>query len=119
MQAIKAFNEAKSHNGPSIIIAYTPCISHGIEGGLQNSVEMEKLAEHCGYSPIFRRNPDNDTFVLDSKNVDFDLYEEFLHKQVRYKMLYKLNKDSADELLKANKEDAINRYNYYKSIEKN
>lgn len=117
MQAIKAFNEAKSHNGPSIIIAYTPCISHGIEGGLQNSIIMEKMATECGYFPIFRRNPDNDTFTMDSKSVNFDLYEEFLNKQTRYKMLFKINNEHAEELLKENKENAIRKYNYYLSLE--
>ena len=119
MQTIKALNEAKKHKGPSIVIAYTPCISHGIEGGMQNSIEMEKLATNCGYFPIFRRNPDDDSFILDSKDVNFDLYEEFLSKQLRYKMLYKINSEFAEKLLIENKENAIKKFNYYKNMEKN
>ena len=118
MQVIKAFNEAKNHNGPSIVIAYTPCISHGIEGGMQNSVAMEKEAVNCGYYPIFRRNPDNNTFILDSKNPDFDKYSEFLNKQTRFKMLYKLNSEHANELIEDNKKNAIERFEFYKSLEK-
>ncbi len=117
MQAIKAFNEAKNHIGPSIIIAYCPCISHGIEGGMVNSSIMEKAAVMSGYFPIFRRNPDTNTFTFDSKNIDFDLYEDFLYKQIRYKMLYKVNKEHAEELIKENKEFAMKRVEYYKSLE--
>lgn len=118
MQVIKAFNEAKNHKGPSIIIAYTPCISHGIEGGMVNSVEMEKEAVNCGFYPIFRRNPDDNTFTLDNKNPNFDLYEEFLNKQTRFKMLYKLNSEHANELIEDNKKNAIERFEFYKSLEK-
>ncbi|MCI9586074.1 MAG: pyruvate:ferredoxin (flavodoxin) oxidoreductase, partial [Bacilli bacterium] len=69
MQVIKAFEEASKHKGPSIIIAYTPCISHGIKGGMKESVNMEALATKCGYFPTFRYN--DGVFVLDSKNPDF------------------------------------------------
>ena len=113
MQLIKAFNEANSYNGPAIIIAYAPCISHGIKGGMVNSINMEKEAVKCGYFPIFRRNPLT-KFSLDC-NPDFNLYEEFLTKQTRYTMLDKLNKE-ADELLKLNKENAIKTYEYYKKL---
>lgn len=113
MQLIKAFNEANSYNGPAIIIAYAPCISHGIKGGMVNSIDMEKEAVKCGYFPIFRRNPLS-KFSLDC-NPDFNLYDEFLLKQTRYTMLDKLNKE-ADELLKSNKENAIKTYEYYKKL---
>ena len=118
MQVIKAFNEASNHNGPSIIIAYTPCISHGIKGGMENSFEQEKLATSCGYFPTFRYNPSDDKFTLDSKKVDFDKYEEFLSSETRYSNLKKINKEEADRLLEENKNEAIRRYNYYKSLEK-
>lgn len=114
MQTIKAFKEANLHNGPSIIIAYAPCISHGIKGGMINSLDMEKEAVECGYFPLFRNNPTT-KFSLDSK-ANFDLYDEFLMKQSRYNVLTKIN-DNFEEILKENKEDAINRYNYYKSLE--
>ena len=113
MQLIKAFNEANSYNGPAIIIAYAPCISHGIKGGMVNSIDMEKEAVKCGYFPIFRRNPLS-KFSLDC-NPDFNLYDEFLLKQTRYTMLDKVNKE-ADELLKLNKENAIKTYEYYKKL---
>ncbi len=116
MQLIKALKEAVEHNGPSIVIAYTPCISHGIKGGMENSVEMEKMATASGYYPIFRYNPDTNIFTLDSKNVDFDLYEEFLMKQTRYAMLNAINPNHAKELLANQKEEAIKRYEYYKIL---
>lgn len=117
-QLLKAFNEAINYDGPAIILAYTPCIEHGIEGGLINSVEMEKLATNSGYYPIFRFNPATNVFTLDSKNVNFDLYEDFLNKQTRYAMLKKVNPEKAEILIKENKEDAIRRFEYYKSLEK-
>ena len=119
MQVIKSFIEAKEHKGPSIIIAYCPCISHGIEGGLENSIEMEKLAVKCGYFLTFRRNPSANTFIMDSKNPDFSLYEEFLNKQIRYKMLYKINSTHASKLIQENKEDAMKKYEYYVKEETN
>ena len=113
MQLIKALKEANEYNGPSIVIAYAPCISHGIEGGMINSLDMEKEAVACGYFPIFRRHP-NSGFSLDC-NPNFELYEEFLNKQTRYNILSKIN-DEADILLKQNKKEAIERFEYYKSL---
>lgn len=113
MQVIKAFDEANKHNGPSIIIAYTPCISHGIKGGMGQSVNMEALATKCGYFPTFRYDGQ---FTLDSKNPDFNLYDEFLNKQSRYTMLKGVNPEKAKELLEENKENAIKRFEYYKNL---
>ena len=115
MQTIKVLKEAGEHNGPSIVIAHCPCISHGIKGGMSNSVNMEKLAVECGYFLTFRRNPSTG-FTLDSKNIDFDKYDEFLNMQTRYSMLSKANKEEAEYLLKQNKEDAKERFEYYNSI---
>ncbi len=117
-QLIKAFKEAANHKGPSIIIAYTPCIAHGIKGGLKNSVENEKLATKCGYFPIFRYNPTTEIFSLDSKEVDFSLYDEFLQSQTRYSMLKVLNPEYGDELLKASKANSMKSFEYYKSLVK-
>ncbi len=78
LQVIKAFKEAESYKGPSIIIAYAPCISHGIKGGMENSIEMQKMAVKCGYFLTFRYSPETGHLTLDSSNVDFDLYDEFL-----------------------------------------
>ena len=102
MQTIKAFKEAEAHQGPSIIIAYSPCIEHGIKGGLINSIEMERMATGCGYHPIFRYNPDTTTFTLDSKDIDESRYDEFLSNEVRYRSLKLKNKECADELLQLN-----------------
>lgn len=117
MQLIKALKEAVEHKGPSIVIAYTPCISHGIKGGMENSVEMEKMATMSGYFPIFRYLPETDTFHLDSKNVDFSLYEDFLMRQTRYAMLEAINPKHAKELLENQKEEAMKRYEYYRALE--
>ncbi len=114
LQVLKAFKEAENYKGPSIIIAYAPCISHGIKGGMENSVEMQKMAVKCGYFPIFRYNPVVQQLTLDSKNVDFDLYEEFLLLQTRYSALDKVNKENAKKLLDENKSDAIKRFEFYK-----
>lgn len=116
MQLIRTFNEAASYNGPSIIIAYTPCIAHGIKGGMSNSLENEKDATKSGYFPIFRYNPITEEFMLDSKNVDFDLYEDFLNTQTRYTMLKKINPEQAEELLEQQKKDSMKKYNYYKKL---
>ena len=117
MQVIKAFKEANEYNGPAIIIAYTPCISHGIKGGMENSIEIEKLATKCGYFPTFRYHPETG-FILDSKDVDFELYDEFLNSQTRYSMLKVINKESAERLLTENKDNAKRTYSYYESLQK-
>ncbi len=114
MQVIKAFKEADMHDGPAIIIAYTPCIAHGISCGMSGSVSMEALASKCGYFPTFRY--DGKKFTLDSKNPDFDLYDEFLAKQRRFSSLKSMDEERASRLLLANKEDAIKRFEYYKSL---
>lgn len=118
MQAIKAFKEAEAFNGPSIIIAYSPCIAHGIKGGLTNSINNQNLAVTSGYFPIFRYNAQTEKFILDSKKVDFNLYETFLESEKRFSMLKIINRENAEELLKINKEQAIKTYEYYKSLEK-
>ncbi len=117
-QLLKAFNEASNYHGPSIIIAYTPCISHGIKGGLENSIDHEKMATKSGYYPIFRYNPDEAKFHLDSAEVDFSLYDDFLNSQTRYQMLKVVNPIKSEALLKANKENAMAKYAYYQSLVK-
>jgi len=115
-QTIKAMIEAKNHNGPSLIIAYSPCIAHGVINGL-DSIEEEKKATNCGYFPIFRYNPENEVLTLDSEP-DFSKYFEFILGEDRYRVLKKVNSNEYKELLEKNKEEAINRYNYYKSLTK-
>lgn len=116
MQYLKVLKEAKEYRGPSIIIAYAPCIAHGIKGGLENTLEMEKMATQCGYFPIFHYNPTEKKFYLDSKNVDFSLYQDFLLRQTRYAMLNVVNKEHAETLLKENEENAKARFAYYQKL---
>ena len=84
-QAIKVLQEAESYNGPSIIIAYAPCIAQGIIKGMKNSIEEEKEATRSGYFPIFHYNPDTKEFKMDSKS-DFTRYEEFILGEDRRKL---------------------------------
>ena len=118
-QVINAFKEAKEYNGPSIIIAYAPCIEHGLKNGMGTSEQETKEATLSGYFPIFRYNPIDKKFTLDSKS-DFDKYEDFLMSETRYKVLEKTNPFEKDMLIEKNKEEAINRYEFYKNkMEKN
>jgi len=115
-QYLKALQEANNHNGPSIIIAYAPCIEHGIKKGMEHSLDDANLASQCGYFLTFRYNPDTKVFTLDSKNIDFDKYDEFLSNENRYANLKKVNPDSAQELLDMQKEWAKGRYDYYSKL---
>ena len=117
-QAIKAINEAKNHNGPSLIIAYAPCINHGIKGGMGNSMKEEELAVKSGYFPIFRYNSVTKEFNLDFKEPNFNLYGEFLANETRYKMISSVNLEMAKELLEDNLNSAKERFEYYKSLDK-
>ena len=116
MQTIKAFKEAEEHNGPSIIIAYSPCIEQGIKGGMSNSTSEQKLVVECGYTTLMRYNPLEDKLYIDSREPDFDKYEQFLNNEVRYNSLVKKNPEVAKEILALNKKEAIKRYNYYKKL---
>ena len=113
-QAIKVLKEAEAYNGPSIVIAYAPCIAQGIIKGMKNSINEEKSATEVGYFPLFHYNPSSLEFKMDSK-ADFSKYEEFILGEDRYRSLKKLNKN-AKELLDRNKENAIKRYKYYESL---
>ena len=113
MQAIKAFNEAEAHNGPAIIIAYSPCIEHGIKTGMTYSCEEQKLAVECGYTILMRY--DGETHI-DSKEPNFDKYETFLDNEVRFNALKIKDKDLANKVLEEQQENAIKRYKYYKKI---
>jgi len=115
-QYIKAVKEAEEYQGPSIIICYSPCIAHGIKGGMGNSIDEEKMATKCGYFPLFRYNPTTKEFNLDSKDVDFELYNKFLMNENRFKMLSVVNKNKAKELLEQNKKHSQETYEYYKKL---
>ncbi len=114
MQAIKVMKEAEAYNGPSIIIAYAPCIAQGIIKGMKNSINEEKKATESGYFPIFHYNPESKEFKLDSK-ADFSLYEEFTLGEDRYRSLKNINKNGG-KLLDKNKEDAMETYDFYQSL---
>jgi len=118
MQTLKVFKEAEEHQGPSIIIAYCPCIEHGIKGGMSCTNEEQKLAVEVGYTILMRYKPEEDKLYIDSGSPEFNRYHEFLEREVRYHALSIKNKDLADELLENNKQTAIKRYFYYESLAK-
>ena len=115
-QYLKVLQEANNHNGPSIVIAYAPCIEHGIKKGMEHSLDDAYLASKCGYFLTFRYNPQNKVFTLDSKDVDFDRYDEFLSNENRYANLKKINPSEADKLLDNQKKWAKARYEYYSKL---
>ena len=115
-QYIKALEEANNHNGPSIIIAYAPCIEHGIKTGMEHSLDDAKLASICGYFLTFRYNPDTQKFILDTKNIDDSKYDQFLANENRYANLKKVNPSEAENLLNMQKEWSKNRYEYYSKL---
>lgn len=120
-QLLKAMREAEAYDGPSLIIAYSPCINHGIKKGMGLSQEEERLAVECGYWQLWRYNPDNEAngenpFTLDSKEPDWDKFYDFLKGEVRFASLYKLYPKEADELFAAAKANAQWRYNNYKRL---
>jgi pyruvate-ferredoxin/flavodoxin oxidoreductase len=117
-QVLKAFREAEAYDGPSIIIAYSPCIAHKIKGGLTNSQNQAKLATECGYWPTFRFDPrlapeGKNPFTIDSKPPKWDLYKEFLMNEARYAQLVDINPDKAEELFEANLQEAKRKYGMY------
>ena len=116
MQTIKTLKEAEEHVGPSIVIAYCPCNEHGIKGGLACTNKEQKLAVECGYTILMRYNPEEEKLYIDSKEPDFNIYDEFLNNEVRYNSLKLKNENLAKELLEINKGNAIKRYEYYKKL---
>lgn len=116
MQTIKAFKEAEEHNGPSIIIAYCPCIEQGIKGGMINATNEQKLVVDCGYTSLMRYNPVEDKLYLDSREPDFSKYELLLNNEVRYNSLVKKNPEMAKKILELNKKEAMKRYEYYRKL---
>ncbi len=114
MQTIKVLKEAEAYDGPSIVIAYAPCIAQGIIKGMKNSIQEEKDATLSGYFPLFHYNPETCEFKMDSQ-ADFSKYEEFIRGEDRYRSLEKLTKNSK-ELLEENKKNAEERYKYYQAL---
>ena len=115
-QCVKAIAEAEAYPGPSLIIAYAPCINHGIKKGMSKAQTEEANAVACGYWHCFRYNPalkaaGQDAFILDSKEPTED-YQEFLDGEVRYNALKRANPDRAAELFAKSEEAAKARYEY-------
>ena len=123
-QCIKAISEAEAYNGPSLIIAYAPCINHGIKAGMSKAMEEEKKAVEAGYWHLYRYNPalkaeGKNPFSLDSKVPAVDeKYKEFLMGEVRYNSLARQNPERADMLFNKAINNAKDRYDYLTRLTK-
>jgi len=117
-QTINAFNEAEAYPGPSLIIAYSPCIAHGID--LKNNHQQQKLAVDSGHWPLFRYNPENakkgiNPLHLDSKAPSIP-YREFIETEIRFNMLWRTHPDVAEKLLEQSQQDVLHRYHFYEQL---
>ena len=117
-QTVKAIAEAEAYPGPSLIIAYAPCINHGIKKGMSKAQTEEQLAVECGYWNNFRYNPaaEGDKFSLDSKAPKAEGYQDFLNGEVRYNALKRANPAKADKLFALNEQEAMERYDYLSKL---
>ena len=116
-QTVKAIAEAEAYPGPSLIIAYAPCINHGIKKGMSKAQTEEELAVKCGYWHNFRFNPAAENkFSLDSKTPDMENYMDFLNGQVRYNSLQRQNPEKAARLFAKNESEAQARYEYLQKL---
>ena len=118
-QLIKAMTEAEAYHGPSLIIAYAPCINHGINMG-QAQAEIKKAVD-CGYWTLYRYNPDlaaqgKNPLTLDSKEPKAENYQDFIKGEVRYASLAKQFPDVAQDLFARNERDALEKYAKYKAL---
>jgi pyruvate-ferredoxin/flavodoxin oxidoreductase len=119
-QYLKTLREAEAYPGPSIVIAYAPCIAHGLRS-MGRTQEEEKLAVECGYWHLFRFNPiledeGKNPFQLDSKDPDWSKFQAYLNSEVRYSSLRKSFPAEADELFQAAEENAKWRYRSYQRM---
>ena len=122
-QTLKAIREAEAYPGPSLIIAYAPCINHGLKAGMGKSQEEEEKAVKCGYWHLWRYNPvleeeGKNPFQLDSKEPNWADFQGFLKSEVRYSSVMKMYPAEAEELFKAAEDNAKWRYNSYKRLSK-
>ena len=118
-QYFRALKEAEAYPGPSLIIAYAPCINHGMKAGMGRTQEQEDIAVKSGYWHLYRYNPllekeGKNPFTLDSKEPNWDEFQNFLNSEVRYTSLKKAFPQEAEELFKSAEEAAKWRYNVYK-----
>jgi pyruvate-ferredoxin/flavodoxin oxidoreductase len=111
MHTIKALKEAEAYKGPSLILAYSPCIEHGIKGGLANHQATQKKAVECGYWTLYRFNPAlEQPLSIDSKEPDFTKFRDFIMNETRFNQLPNTNPEFAEELLAKTESDAKKRY---------
>ncbi|HIW82729.1 MAG TPA: pyruvate:ferredoxin (flavodoxin) oxidoreductase, partial [Candidatus Dorea gallistercoris] len=117
-QTVKAIAEAEAYPGPSLIIAYAPCINHGIKKGMSKAQTEEQLAVECGYWNNFRFNPaaEGAKFTLDSKEPKQEEYQAFLDGEVRYNALKRANPEKAQKMFAQNEKEAMERYAYLKKL---
>ena len=120
-QTLKAIREAEAYDGPSLIIAYSPCINHGLKAGMGHAQEEQRRAVECGYWQLWRYNPaledqGQNPFSLDSKEPDWSKFADFLKGEVRYASLAKQFPEEAAELFAAAQANAKWRYNNYKRL---
>lgn len=120
-QLFKAMREAEEYPGPSLVIAYSPCINHGLRKGMAKMNEEQKMAVEAGYWQLYRYNPllekeGKNPFQLDSKEPDWDKFDQFIAGEIRYASLKTSFPQEAERLFKIAKEDAIWRYNAYKRM---
>ena len=117
-QTVKAIAEAEAYPGPSLIIAYAPCINHGIKKGMSKAQTEEALAVECGYWNNFRFNPaaEGAKFTLDSKAPVLENYKDFLNGEVRYNALARFNPEKAEVMFAKNEAEAKERYEYLQKL---
>ncbi|MCW8933633.1 MAG: pyruvate:ferredoxin (flavodoxin) oxidoreductase [Gammaproteobacteria bacterium] len=118
IQTIRAFNEAEAYAGPSLIIAYSPCIAHGID--LKNNHQQQQLAVDSGHWPLFRFNPENakkgiNPLHLDSKAPSIP-YRDFIETEVRFNMLWRTHPEEAEKMLEQSQQDVLLRYDFYEQL---
>ena len=120
MQTLKAFQEAESYDGPSLIIAYAPCAEHHIKGGLGIHQQVQRDAVECGYVTLYRYDPRAEQHLtIDSKEPDYSKMKAFMMRETRFNQLIKLKgQEAADALMEACKEDAMKRRHRLVSLAK-
>ena len=117
-QTLRAFLEAEAYDGPSLIIAYSHCIAHGIE--MSKGLEQQKLAAQSGYWPLYRYNPElhaegKNPLILDSKEPTISL-EKFAYNETRFRMLLQSNEERAGSLMKLAQHDVRDRWHHYHDL---
>lgn len=118
IQTIHAFNEAEAYHGPSLIIAYSPCIAHGID--LKNNHQQQQLAVDSGHWPLFRYHPEHaregkNPLHLDSKPPSIP-YREFVETEIRFNMLWRTHPEDAEKFLEQSQQDVLHRYHFYEQL---